>query len=231
MERHACRSNLTDAGIRVDCKRVARLMLTAGLAGVSRRRNTVTTVRDGARQAPISYPPFGSRLAAYLNRVRQAMSGGCCSPFDGRSETPTIMRWRRVSSPRSNVSCSIGADSTRRPRRALPSSNSSRASTIRGELAHTASTIDNLLPDSVCGASSVSIRQQEGRKFVVADRKAECRACSQAKDIAKFAHFCESRVADHSRIEPIFRRRPHPGAAQLKPSTAGHGDDRAARRR
>ena len=33
-------------------KRVARLMLTAGLAGVSRRRHTVTTVREGARQAP-----------------------------------------------------------------------------------------------------------------------------------------------------------------------------------
>src|SRR5512132_2626951 len=41
------------------------------------------------------------------------------------------MRWRRVSSPRSNASCSIGADSRRRPRRASPSSNSSRASTIR----------------------------------------------------------------------------------------------------
>ena len=27
-------------------------MLTAGLAGVSRRRHTVTTVRDGARQSP-----------------------------------------------------------------------------------------------------------------------------------------------------------------------------------
>ena len=54
----------------------------------------------------------------------------------GRSETPTIMRWRRVSSPRSNVSCSIGADSRRRPRRASPSSNSSRASTIRGGGTH-----------------------------------------------------------------------------------------------
>ena len=33
-------------------KRVARLMLNAGLVGVSRRKSTVTTVRDGARQAP-----------------------------------------------------------------------------------------------------------------------------------------------------------------------------------
>ena len=44
--------DLADAGIRVSRKRVARLMLSAGLAGVSRRRHTVTTVRDGARQAP-----------------------------------------------------------------------------------------------------------------------------------------------------------------------------------
>jgi putative transposase len=45
--------DLADACIRVGRKRVARLMLSAGLAGVSRRRNTViTTVRDGARQAP-----------------------------------------------------------------------------------------------------------------------------------------------------------------------------------
>jgi len=44
--------DLAAAGIRVSRKRVARLMLTAGLAGVSRRRHTVTTVRDGARQAP-----------------------------------------------------------------------------------------------------------------------------------------------------------------------------------
>jgi putative transposase len=45
--------DLAAAGIRVGRKRVARLMRTAGLAGVSRRRHTVTTVRDdGARQAP-----------------------------------------------------------------------------------------------------------------------------------------------------------------------------------
>jgi putative transposase len=46
--------DLADAGIRVSRKRVARRMLSADLAGVSRRRNTVTTVRDGARQAPDS---------------------------------------------------------------------------------------------------------------------------------------------------------------------------------
>ena len=44
--------DLAAAGIRVGRKRVARLMRTAGLAGVSRRRHTVTTVKDGARQAP-----------------------------------------------------------------------------------------------------------------------------------------------------------------------------------
>ena len=44
--------DLADIGIRVSRKRVARLMRHAGLAGVSRRKSTVTTVRDGARQAP-----------------------------------------------------------------------------------------------------------------------------------------------------------------------------------
>ena len=43
---------LADAGIRVSRKRIARLMRNAGVAGVSRRKGTVTTVRDGARQAP-----------------------------------------------------------------------------------------------------------------------------------------------------------------------------------
>ena len=44
--------DLAEAGIRVGRKRVARLMRSAGLCGVSRRRHKVTTVRDGARQAP-----------------------------------------------------------------------------------------------------------------------------------------------------------------------------------
>ena len=44
--------DLAEAGIRIVRKRVARLMRSAGLAGVSRRRHKVTTVRDGARQAP-----------------------------------------------------------------------------------------------------------------------------------------------------------------------------------
>jgi putative transposase len=44
--------DLAEAGIRVSRKRVARLMRNAGLAGVSRRKHTVTTVREGARQAP-----------------------------------------------------------------------------------------------------------------------------------------------------------------------------------
>jgi putative transposase len=44
--------DLADAGIRVGRKRVARLMRNAGLGGVTRRRRTVTTVRDRARQAP-----------------------------------------------------------------------------------------------------------------------------------------------------------------------------------
>jgi len=44
--------DLADAGSRVSRKRIARLMRNAGLAGVSRRKRTVTTVRDGTRQAP-----------------------------------------------------------------------------------------------------------------------------------------------------------------------------------
>ena len=45
-------ADLADAGIRVSRKRIARLMRNAGLAGVSRRKGVITTVRDGARQAP-----------------------------------------------------------------------------------------------------------------------------------------------------------------------------------
>jgi putative transposase len=43
---------LAAKGIRVGRKRVARLMSQAGLAGVSRRKFVVTTVKDGSRQAP-----------------------------------------------------------------------------------------------------------------------------------------------------------------------------------
>ncbi len=46
------RIDLAEAGMRVGRKRVARLMRKAGLVGVSRRRHTVTTVRDRAPQAP-----------------------------------------------------------------------------------------------------------------------------------------------------------------------------------
>jgi len=46
------RIDLAEAGMRVGRKRVAQLMRNVGLTGVSRRRHTVTTVRDGARQAP-----------------------------------------------------------------------------------------------------------------------------------------------------------------------------------
>ena len=45
-------AELVAKGIRVGCKRVARLMTQAGLAGVSRRKFVVTTVKDGGRQAP-----------------------------------------------------------------------------------------------------------------------------------------------------------------------------------
>jgi putative transposase len=45
-------AELAESGLRVSRKRVARLMKTAGLAGVSRRRFVTTTVRGAGRQAP-----------------------------------------------------------------------------------------------------------------------------------------------------------------------------------
>jgi transposase InsO family protein len=45
-------AELMAKGIRVGRKRVARLMSQAGLAGVSRRRFVVTTVKGDGRQAP-----------------------------------------------------------------------------------------------------------------------------------------------------------------------------------
>ncbi len=45
-------AELSASGLRVGRKRVARLMREAGLAGVSRRKGTVTTVRDNGRPVP-----------------------------------------------------------------------------------------------------------------------------------------------------------------------------------
>jgi putative transposase len=45
-------AELAAAGVQVGKNRVARLMHAAGVAGVSRRKFGITTVRDGARQAP-----------------------------------------------------------------------------------------------------------------------------------------------------------------------------------
>ena len=45
-------ADLIAEGIRVSLKRIARLMCACGLAGVSRRKGTRTTIRDGGRQAP-----------------------------------------------------------------------------------------------------------------------------------------------------------------------------------
>ena len=41
--------DLVEIGIRVSRKRIARLMRNAGLAGVSRRRSAVSTVRESPR--------------------------------------------------------------------------------------------------------------------------------------------------------------------------------------
>ena len=223
LEHHVLQIDLAEAGIRVSRKRVARLMLNAGLVGVSRRKSTVTTVRDGARQAPdlvdrnftadkpnrlwvadITYiatwggflylavvlNAFSRRIVGWsmattlhmqvvLNALNMAlwqrrpsgvihhsdhgsqytliefgetMSRGRRSPLVGSVGMPTTTRWRRVSSPRSNVSCSIGVASRRRPKRAWPSSNSSRASTIhagdthRSAICHPARSNANMQP-------------------------------------------------------------------------------------
>ena len=45
-------AELTAKGIRVGRKRVARLMSRAGIAGVSRRKFVITTVKSDGRQAP-----------------------------------------------------------------------------------------------------------------------------------------------------------------------------------
>lgn len=45
-------AELAANGVQVGKNRVARLMREAGVAGISRRRFAITTVRDGARQAP-----------------------------------------------------------------------------------------------------------------------------------------------------------------------------------
>jgi putative transposase len=45
-------AELAANGVRVGRKRVARLMSQAGLAGVSRRKFVITTVRGDGRQAP-----------------------------------------------------------------------------------------------------------------------------------------------------------------------------------
>ena len=45
-------AELRESGVCVGRKRIARLMVAAGLAGVSRRKFGTTTQRDGGRQAP-----------------------------------------------------------------------------------------------------------------------------------------------------------------------------------
>src|ERR1700716_1508225 len=45
-------AELAAEGSHISKNRVARLMRDAGIVGVSRRKFAVTTVRDGARQAP-----------------------------------------------------------------------------------------------------------------------------------------------------------------------------------
>ena len=46
------RAGLRAGGLGASLKRIARLMRAASLAGLSRRKGTTTTIRDGGRQAP-----------------------------------------------------------------------------------------------------------------------------------------------------------------------------------
>src|SRR6476660_1603082 len=96
--------------------------------------------RHGALAATAEWrdPPFGSWLAIYLDRSANDFGRRVFAPRWDRSETLTTTRWRRASSPRSNASCSIGVASRRKPKRALLSSSSSRASTTAHRNTHLA---------------------------------------------------------------------------------------------
>ena len=80
--------DLADAGIRVSRKRIARLMRNAGLAGVSRRKGTVTTVRDGRVRRPIS-----------LTATSQPIGPICCGWLISRifRPGPASSIWRSCS--------------------------------------------------------------------------------------------------------------------------------------
>jgi putative transposase len=114
--------DLAEAGIRVGRKRVARLMRNAGSVGVSRRKSTITTARDGARQAPdlvdrnftadrpnllwvadITYiPTWAGFLYWRLCSMRSAvgLSAGRWRPPCTRSSCSMPLRWRSGSGGR-----------------------------------------------------------------------------------------------------------------------------------
>ena len=68
-------AELAEQGIRVGCKRVARLMCAAGFRGVSRRNWIITTVRD--RDARLAPDLIERNFTAVPNRPRHdGLNGG-----------------------------------------------------------------------------------------------------------------------------------------------------------
>jgi transposase InsO family protein len=72
-------AELVAKGIHVGRKRVARLMRQAGVAGVSRRRFVVTTVKDGSRQAP---DLVDQRLGVVIDGGLRNSRRQCISPSE-----------------------------------------------------------------------------------------------------------------------------------------------------
>src|SRR5215468_8768612 len=65
-------AELTAKGMRVGRKRVARLMSQTGLAGVSRHKFVVTTVKSDSRQAPdLVERDFTASMPTLLGRTRR----------------------------------------------------------------------------------------------------------------------------------------------------------------
>ena len=91
-----CMPTCRAKGISVGCKRVARLMTQAGLAGVSRRKFVVTTVKDGGRQAP-DRPSLPSHRCNGRPHQRWALHQDCGLRRLAATLALTFVRWRNLS--------------------------------------------------------------------------------------------------------------------------------------
>ena len=135
-----------------------------------------------------------------------AISAQACAPQWARSATPTTTPCARVSSQPSNASCSIGVGSRHRPKRAVRSSNSSKASTIRAAV-----TPRSDISRRSTTSASITLRQSSRR--TPACRRARGRQ-GQALRAAPRGAFLDRRCA----------RRPHQSCGSGHPVIA----DRAA---